>query len=113
MPTIELTDREVSLVTFHRMTAEQQAAERSRLRDAARQAALGRLTPERRAIAIQRRADAEAAIAAERERVGKLSRDERDAEHAVRMEKSAAALLARLPKAAVDKARAYLASKEA
>jgi hypothetical protein len=61
MPTLELSSREIDLVLFHRMTPARQAAERARVRAAAREAALARLSPERRAVAEQRRAEALAA----------------------------------------------------
>jgi len=104
---MEITDpREIALVQFHRMTPAQQAAERTRLHNAAYEAALARLTPERRAIAEQRKADSLAAIEAEKVRVAALTPDERQAEMALRQKLSAEAALARISPAVVAKVEA-------
>ena len=95
MPTMELSEREVKLIEFHRMTPEAQAAERQRLQAAAREAAMARLTPERRAKAEQRRAEAEAKIEAERQRVEGLSKEQREVEFALRRKTAAEAEIVR------------------
>ena len=106
MPTMNLTDREAALVLFHRMPVAEQQAERARLKAAAREAALSRLTPERRAAAEKRQADAKAAIEAEQTRVAELTPDERDAERALKQKAAAEATLTRLDPAAVAKVSA-------
>lgn len=87
MPTIEVTDQELArvqqFVNYERMTPEQKAVERQRLRDAANEAALARLTPEQRAIAEQRQAEQAAKNAAENARVTALKPEEREAEYAL------------------------------
>jgi hypothetical protein len=111
MPTMNLTDREAALVLFHRMPVAEQQAERARLKAAAREAALSRLTPERRAAAEKRQADAKAAIEAEQTRVAELTPDERDAERAIKQKAAAEATLARIDPAAVAKVADTLAGK--
>jgi hypothetical protein len=106
-----LTDREVAIVMFHRMTPPQQATERARVKAAAREAALARLSPPQRAAAEKRQADMVAANAAEQARVAELTPDERLAERAVKQKAAAEATLARLDPAVVSKASAGVAAK--
>jgi hypothetical protein len=113
MPTMNLTDREVALVLFHRMTPDQQQAERARVKAAAREAALARLSPAQRAIAEQRKAAAKAAAEAEQARVAALTPDERIADRALREKARAEATLASIDPAAVAKASAAIEAKAA
>ena len=108
----ELTDHEAALIAFHRMTPAAQAAERKRLQDAAYEAALARLTPERRIIAEQRKADSLAAIAAEKTRLTGMTRDGRETERALKQKKAAETTIAKLPQEVVDKVTADLAEME-
>jgi hypothetical protein len=101
-----LTDREVAIVMFHRMTPAEQQAERARVKQAAREAALARLSPTQRAIAEQRKADAKAAAEAEQARVAAMSPDERIAERALKDKARAEATLASIDAAVVSKAAA-------
>jgi len=105
---MELTDREVALVEFNRMTPRQQGEQRAAIQAVARQEALDRLTPKRRAIAEQRIVNALAAQKAEVLRVSTLTQDEREAERAVQERNRAVATIAALPAAAVAKAESRL-----
>ena len=111
MPTMNLTDRETKLVLFHRMSPAEQQAERARLKAAAREAALARMSPAQRAIAERRKVDALAAAEAEQARVAAMSPDERLADRAVREKARAEATLACIDPAAVAKASAGVAAK--
>jgi len=106
MPTMNLTDREAKLVLFHRMSPAEQASERARLKAAAREAALARLSPPQRAAAEKRQADMVAANAAEQARVAELTPDERLAERAVKQKAAAEATLARIDPSTVAKVSA-------
>lgn len=108
---MELNETEVALVTYHRMTLEEQEAERKRLHDVAYEAALARLTPENRVLAEKRKADSLAAIAAEKIRLEAMTAEEREAERAIQQKTSAEATLARLPVKAIDKVTADLLMK--
>jgi hypothetical protein len=100
---MELSEREIALITYHRMTPAEQVAERKRLQDAAYAAALARLSPANRILAEQRKADSLAAIEAEKVRLAAMSSDEREAERAIKQKAAAEATLANLPKEVVDK----------
>ena len=113
MQTIELNETEVALVTYHRMTPEEQEAERQRLHDVAYEAALARLTPANRVLAEKRKADSLAAIAAEKIRLEAMTAEEREAERAINQKAAAEATLARLPAEAVGKVTADLLAKVA
>jgi hypothetical protein len=106
-----LTDREVAIVLFHRMTPAEQQAERARVKQAAREAVMARLSPAQRAIVEQRKADAKAAVEAEQTRVAAMSPDERIAERALRDKARAEATLASIDAAVVSKATAGVAAK--
>lgn len=112
MATMELNEKEVALIAYHRMTPGEQAAERKRLQDAAYEAALARLTPAQRVLAEKRKADSLAAIEAEKVRLDAMTEDEREAERAIKQKASAEATLARLPKEVVDKVTADFAKVE-
>lgn len=112
MPNLELTSREVNIILFYRMTPAEQQAERARVRAAAREAALARLSPERRAVAEQRRADALAAAEAEGVRLSAMTMDERTAERAIKQKAQAEATLAKIDPAVVSKVSADVAAAQ-
>jgi hypothetical protein len=112
MPTLELTTREVAIVMFHRMSPKEQAAERARVRAAAREAMLALLSPEKRAAVEKRRADFLAAAEAERVRQGAMTMDERMCERAIKQKAQAEATLAKIDTAVVSKVSADVAAAE-
>ena len=99
-------ERVRQFLRYEAMSPDEQAAERARLHEAARERHLAAMTPERRAIAEKRRADALAVAGAEQERVRKLTPEERQAERAVRMRDAALAEVAKLPPQTVRKVEA-------